>query len=92
MKAALEAKNIQDFTIYAHGLKSACANIGAIPLSDMAAALEDAGNRDDAAFIEMSFKTFVEAAGSVRNAIDALLQREHEGRTAAPNETGTEAM
>ena len=44
--------NIRLFTIKVHALKSSARIIGAGKLSEMAAELEDAGNREDKAFIE----------------------------------------
>ena len=80
MKTALDAGDIRNFTIYAHGLKSACANIGALDLSTMAAALEEAGNREDLSFIESAYSTFFEEACAVRSGIDAFLQQENKDR------------
>jgi CheY-like chemotaxis protein/anti-sigma regulatory factor (Ser/Thr protein kinase) len=51
IKACLEAENLPLYTTYVHALKSASANIGALPLSKTAEMLEMAGKRGDLAFI-----------------------------------------
>ena len=47
-----EMLNLPLYVIYVHALKSASANIGAIDLSEAAKRLEDAGKKEDVAFIE----------------------------------------
>ncbi len=51
IKALEEAENWTDFTIEVHALKSSSKQIGAIALSERAAALEKAGNARDSEFI-----------------------------------------
>lgn len=56
-KAKLEelyqTKNWNEYTIFIHGVKSSMRTIGAIPLSEMAKALEQAGKAGDIAYIEV---------------------------------------
>lgn len=47
-----QTKNWREYTILIHGVKSSMRTIGAIPLSDMAKALEQAGKAEDTAYIE----------------------------------------
>ena len=51
IKGAEESGDWSAYTIEVHALKSAARQIGAISLSEKAAALEEAGNREDAARI-----------------------------------------
>ncbi|MCM1191491.1 MAG: PocR ligand-binding domain-containing protein [Butyrivibrio sp.] len=51
IKDAEKSEDWSAYTIEVHALKSAARQIGAIPLSEKAAALEDAGNRKDGAMI-----------------------------------------
>ena len=51
IKTLEEAENWTDFTIEVHALKSSSKQIGAIALSERAAALEKAGNARDSEFI-----------------------------------------
>ncbi len=52
LKDAYEADNIRLYTIKVHSLKSSARIIGAMELSWLAESLEDAGNREDMAFID----------------------------------------
>ncbi len=51
IKEAEQNEDWNTYTIEVHALKSAARQIGAVPLSEKAAALEDAGNRKDGAMI-----------------------------------------
>jgi len=48
----MEAENLDLYTIHVHGLKTACANIGAETLSVAAKALENAGTHKDKTYIK----------------------------------------
>ena len=52
IKESLENGNIRLYTIKVHSLKSSARIIGAMRLSDLAARLEDAGGKNDLAFID----------------------------------------
>lgn len=60
---AYNQQDIESFTREAHSLKSSCANLGGLVLSDMGAALEMAGHQgrlpESEAFIEPLNDTFV---------------------------------
>ncbi len=50
----------KNYTILVHSIKSGAANIGAIKLSHMAKALEDAGKNEDYAYIMHNHQSFVD--------------------------------
>lgn len=54
-----ENKDFKNYTILVHSIKSGAANIGAMKLSDMARALEEAGKNNDCEFIEDNHKKFI---------------------------------
>ncbi len=56
---AYNEKNIRLYTIKVHALKSSARIIGALELGKMAAALEEAGNREDIKFISENTDKFV---------------------------------
>jgi CheY-like chemotaxis protein/HPt (histidine-containing phosphotransfer) domain-containing protein len=62
------------YTIYAHALKSACSNVGAVQLSETAKSLEAAGDRADLKFIEANTPAFLASlellAGEIKSALD----------------------
>jgi signal transduction histidine kinase/CheY-like chemotaxis protein len=59
IKKSHETGNYHLYAIYAHAMKSALANIGAIVLSESAKELEEAGKRADSAFIELNNVKFL---------------------------------
>jgi HPt (histidine-containing phosphotransfer) domain-containing protein len=56
----LENGDLALYTTYVHGLKSACAYVGADRLSEMAKTLEIAGKNEDTSYIEKNNDVFVE--------------------------------
>lgn len=60
IKTLEEAENWTDFTIEVHALKSSSKQIGAIALSERAAALEKAGNARDSEFIHKNTDRLLE--------------------------------
>jgi len=60
LSACLESGNLSLYTTYVHALKSACANIGAVKLSEEAKILEAAGIRQDLDFITEKNDGFME--------------------------------
>jgi CheY-like chemotaxis protein/HPt (histidine-containing phosphotransfer) domain-containing protein len=59
MREALKNNDIPSFAMYAHALKSASANIGALDLSDRAKKLETAGKSGDPEFISANADAFL---------------------------------
>ncbi|MDR3337234.1 MAG: response regulator [Treponema sp.] len=58
IKKDFEGKNLKAFSIHVHGIKSACANVGALELSSFAKALEDAGKEENINYIEENLPFF----------------------------------
>ena len=54
IRRLFEEKNITDYTIYIHALKSSMASIGAETLSEMAKDMEQAGKEGNISYIEPS--------------------------------------
>ena len=59
LKDSYDEGNIRLYTIKVHSLKSSARIIGAMELSKLAQELEDAGNKEDIAFIEDNKDTFL---------------------------------
>ena len=73
IKKCLETGNLHLYTIHVHALKSAAANIGADKLSEAAKALEMAGTRNDADFIETHGNLFLAELETLLTRIDDAL-------------------
>ncbi|MDR1036951.1 MAG: response regulator [Deltaproteobacteria bacterium] len=72
LSAVPDTAGLSRFTIDVHALKSACANIGASPLSSGAAALEKAGREGDLARIASDLPLFRESLGRLLRSIHDL--------------------
>jgi HPt (histidine-containing phosphotransfer) domain-containing protein len=70
----MSANDIAGFTIQAHALKSASANVGATVLSEEAAILEEAGKRLDAQAIRDGIDAFIERLADVAASISRALE------------------
>ncbi|MDR1021256.1 MAG: response regulator [Synergistaceae bacterium] len=70
----MSANDIAGFTIQAHALKSASANVGATALSEEAAILEEAGKRLDSQAIRDGIDAFIERLASVASGIRRALE------------------
>ena len=82
MTSALEEGDIKAFTICIHGMKSACGNISATELSELAGKLEVAGIQHDMAFIKTHFELFVGKLRDLLIVLDGFLRRERTGDAA----------
>ena len=78
LQELFQEKNYQSYGVEVHGLKSASANIGAIKLSDMARAHEEAANREDEAFITEEFPRLLAAYEKQIENIRAFLDQRQE--------------
>ncbi len=72
----LQGRNIKDFTIYVHGLKSSAKAIGALDLSEKAEYLEECGNGGDIDEIEMLTPELLELYRSYINKLDPLFKED----------------
>ena len=74
IKTCLEEGNIPLYTVNVHALKSACANIGALSLSEEARNLEMAGDMNNTAFIELNNSFFLfKLKNLMENIFNALI-------------------
>ena len=78
LRDSYETGNLRLYTIKVHSLKSSAKIIGALGLSALAEALEDAGNREDQAFIDananellLQYEAFHEKLGGLQEEADA---------------------
>jgi CheY-like chemotaxis protein len=74
IEKALLATDYKSFTISVHALKSASAAVGALPLSEKAAALEQAGRGQDQAFIQANIQSFKDELAKVVDTINHWLK------------------
>jgi CheY-like chemotaxis protein len=83
LKKNLATDNLPLYVTYVHALKSAAANIGANKLSEMAKALELAGNQGDMEFIQTYnaklLLTLETLLGNINEAIKSDKREEHQG-------------
>jgi len=73
IKDSLNNNDLNLFTVHVHALKSASANIGAEALSKAAAALEQAGERQDKRYIESYTPAFLASLETILNNIMTVL-------------------
>ena len=76
---AYDAGNIRLYTIKVHSLKSSARIIGANELSELCAALEDAGNREDTGFIRENHPILMNRYGRFREVLARLDKEEESG-------------
>ena len=74
----LSDSDIGRYCIEVHGLKSASANIGAVGVSDMARAQENAAAKGDTEFIAQHFPALLEAYETLLTNIGMFLERRHQ--------------
>lgn len=70
----LSDTDIDRYCVEVHGLKSASANIGAMEVSEMARAQENAANQGDRAFIAQQFPALLEAYEALLTNIELFLE------------------
>ena len=74
----LSDTDISGYCVEVHGLKSASANIGAMEVSEMARAQEDAANQGDREFIGQHFPALLEAYEALLTNIELFLASRRE--------------
>ncbi len=74
----LARSDIERYCVEVHALKSASANIGAMDVSDMARAQENAASRGDTEFIERQLPTLLESYEALLMNIGLFLDRRHQ--------------
>ncbi|MBP3278150.1 MAG: hybrid sensor histidine kinase/response regulator, partial [Butyrivibrio sp.] len=73
-------KNIRDYTIYVHGLKSSARAIGALDLSEKAEYLEACGNGGDIDEIEMLTPGLLSLYRSYSKKLEVLFTEDDDGK------------
>ena len=76
----LETDHLPLYVTYVHALKSAAANIGADEVSEMAKALEIAGEQEDRALLQTLTPKLLSALQSLLDAIDTVLAVDEAGK------------
>ena len=74
----LAGSDIARYCVEVHGLKSASANIGAVNVSDMARAQENAAARNDRELIDRQFPALLAAYEKLLKNIGMFLERRHQ--------------
>jgi len=81
IKTCIETNKIPLYVTHVHALKSACRSIGAIELSEAAAALEAAGKKEDLSYINANNDAFVTNLETTLNNINiALIEKAKESK------------
>ncbi|MDR2592555.1 MAG: response regulator [Chitinispirillales bacterium] len=88
MRAALKNGDIQAFTLYAHALKSAAANIGALDISEKAKALEKAGKSDGVDFITANANGFLADLEALTQDINLIIAVTKKAAAQTPSDLG----
>jgi len=78
--ASIKAEDLSLYTIYAHALKSACANIGADKLAGAAEKLETAGNQADWVYIREHNIKFIESLEKLLKDINDAIKKIDESK------------
>ena len=73
----LEKRDMRNFSIEVHGMKGLLANIGALKLSALALELENAGNREDAAFCGSALPPFLKALKIFGKSLEEVFAKEN---------------
>lgn len=79
---AYNAGDIRLYTIKVHALKSSCRIIGAEELAQLAASLEDAGNKEDTEFIDLHTDELLCGYAAYKNKLSRLGQGEEDQNSA----------
>ncbi|WP_176754481.1 hybrid sensor histidine kinase/response regulator [Pseudobutyrivibrio sp. 49] len=90
---AYEEGNVRLYTIKIHALKSSCRIIGALELSNLAAQLEDAGNRNDVEFIDANNAAFIEQYNEFKDKLKAIngVMADDDGKEPVPEDMLSDA-
>jgi signal transduction histidine kinase/ActR/RegA family two-component response regulator/HPt (histidine-containing phosphotransfer) domain-containing protein len=88
MREALKNGDIPAFTLYAHALKSAAANIGALGISEKAKTLEMAGKSGDTDFITANANGFLSDLEALTNDINLIIAVTKKAAAQTPSDLG----
>lgn len=85
-----EQKDYKNYTIKVHSMKSMSRNLGAVAISDMAKAQEEAGNKNDPAYIDEHMQSLLDAYRSLLRNIESVLR--HYGYLTVSENTDIELL
>ena len=85
-----EQKDYKNYTIKVHSMKSMSRNLGAVAISDMAKAQEEAGNKNDPAYIDEHMQSLLDAYRSLLRNIESVLR--HYGYLTVSENTDMELL
>jgi len=88
MRTALKNGDIPSFTLYAHALKSASANIGALDISERAKTLETAGKSGDNGFINANAENFLADLEALTKDINLIIAVNKKAAAQTPSDLG----
>jgi len=78
IETSMESGNLNLYTVHIHALKSASANIGALELSEIAATLENAGERNDEGYVKSHTPGLLAALEAMLGEINGVLMMNKE--------------
>ena len=87
IEKAWDKRNIKDYTIYIHSIKSSARNIGADILSDMAIQLEKAAKNKDISYLEQHHGTCMEEYRNIYQTVKDALAFMEQGKAKEPVKT-----
>jgi len=88
MRGALKNGDISSFTLYAHALKSASANVGALEISERAKTLEEAGKSRDTGFINANTDGFLADLEALIEDINLIIAVNRKAAAQTPSDLG----
>ncbi len=88
MREALKNDDLPSLALYAHALKSASANIGALGISDQAKALEEAGKSGGADFVNANANAFLADLETLAQDIDRIIAVTKKAAAQTPSDLG----
>ena len=84
LRDSLESGNLRLYTIKVHALKSSARIIGALELSKLAEALEDAGNKEDRSFIDANADKLLADYEAFHEKLSRLHEEDDSGKEMIP--------
>ena len=91
IRDAYDSGNIRLFTIKVHALKSSAKIIGAEKLSSMAAKMEEAGNKEDRAYIDENTDSLLFEYSEFKERLSRIHESDNSGKELIPEKTLCEA-
>ena len=87
LKESYDSGNIRLFTIKIHALKSSARIIGAENMASMAAKMEDAGNKEDIAYIDENVEDLLSEYSKFKEKLSRIRESDRSGKEMIPEKT-----